>query len=191
MEAPKWAWWITGGKKRRSNTKLVGHLIRPSPDWKVPTNPVRGVLYLSCVFMLSATIYEAAFGHTFHSIRLPACSSTSIFVWRRLSSCKQYAVKHQLVFGWQMSLYTSGLLLLLVLEPASPRENHGDVAWVVSTPRSPVPASLHLLVLQLKPSLSGLRAPEYPLFAPSLLVLIQVTKRGRRGVLITPPFVGQ
>ncbi len=40
------------------------------------------------------------------------------------------------------------------VEPASPR--HGDVLWVGSTPRSPVPTSLHLLVLQLKPSLSGL-----------------------------------
>ncbi len=29
------------------------------------------------------------------------------------------------------------------VEPASPRENHGDVSWVVSTPRSPAPASLH------------------------------------------------
>ncbi len=38
-------------------------------------------------------------------------------------------------------------------------ENHGDVSWVVSTPRSPVPASLHLLALQLKLFLHGLRAP--------------------------------
>ncbi len=36
------------------------------------------------------------------------------------------------------------------VEPASPRENHGDVSWVVSTPRSPAPAPLHLLALQLK-----------------------------------------
>ncbi len=48
-----------------------------------------------------------------------------------------------------------------------------DVSWVVSTPRSPVPVSLHLLALQLKSSLSGLRAPEHPLFTPSLLVLIE------------------
>ncbi len=40
---------------------------------------------------------------------------------------------------------------LLVLEPASPREKHGDASWIGSTPRSPVPASLHLLALQLKP----------------------------------------
>ncbi len=31
------------------------------------------------------------------------------------------------------------------IHPASPMENHGDVSWVVSTPRSPVPVSLHLL----------------------------------------------
>ncbi len=31
---------------------------------------------------------------------------------------------------------------------------------------SPVPVSLHLLSLQLKPSLSGLRTPEHPLFTP-------------------------
>ncbi len=66
---------------------------------------------------------------------------------------------------------------LLVLEPASPREKHGDVSWVGSTLRYPVPASLHLLALwQLKPSLSGLSAPELPLFTPSLSVLIQVTQ---------------
>ncbi len=39
------------------------------------------------------------------------------------------------------------------IEPTSPRENHGDVSWVVNTPRSLVPTSLHLLALQLKPSL--------------------------------------
>ncbi len=37
----------------------------------------------------------------------------------------------------------------------------GDVSLVVGTPRPPVPASLHLVALQLKPSLSGLRAPEH------------------------------
>ncbi len=74
------------------------------------------------------------------------------------------------------------MLFLLVIEvdPASPRENHCDVSWVVSTPRPPVPASLHLLALQLKPNLSGLRAPEHPIFTPRppLLVLIQVTQWG-------------
>ncbi len=69
-----------------------------------------------------------------------------------------------------------------------------NVSWVDSTPRSPVPTSLHLLALHLKPSLPGLRAPEHPLFTPSPLILIQVKWRGHkgycRGVLITPPFVG-
>ncbi len=41
------------------------------------------------------------------------------------------------------------------VELASPRVKHGDVLWVVSTPRPPVPASLHLLALQIKPSVSG------------------------------------
>ncbi len=67
------------------------------------------------------------------------------------------------------------------VDSASSRKTHGDVSWVVSTPRSPIPASLHLLALQLKPSLSGLRAPQHPLFTPSLLVLIQVTRRGLKG----------
>ncbi len=78
------------------------------------------------------------------------------------------------------------------VEPESPRENH-CVSWVVSTLRSPVPASLQLLALQLKPSLSGLRAPEHPLFTSSLLVFNPGDARDRnligRGVLITPPFV--
>ncbi len=55
------------------------------------------------------------------------------------------------------------LLLIRVLVAASPREKTGDILWIVSTPRSPVPA------LQLKPNLSGLRAPEHPLFILSLL----------------------
>ncbi len=38
-----------------------------------------------------------------------------------------------------------------------------DVVWEGSITRSPVPASLHSLVLQVKPSL---RAPECPLFKP-------------------------
>ncbi len=38
------------------------------------------------------------------------------------------------------------------LEAASPKEKHGDVSTVISAPRPPVPASLHLLDLQLKPS---------------------------------------
>ncbi len=57
--------------------------------------------------------------------------------------------------------------------------------------------SLHLLALLLKPSLSGLRAPDHLLFTPFLLVVIQVTRRGRkersligRGVLTTLPLVG-
>ncbi len=66
------------------------------------------------------------------------------------------------------------------VEPASPKRNHGDVSWVVSTSSSQIPASLHLLALLLKLSLSGLRAPEHPLFTPSLLVLIQVTRRERK-----------
>ncbi len=36
------------------------------------------------------------------------------------------------------------------------------VSLVVSTPRSPFPALLHLLALQLKPSLSGLSSPGRP-----------------------------
>ncbi len=80
-------------------------------------------------------------------------------------------------------------LTYLYLRPASPRENH-DVSWVASTPRSPVPAPLHLLALPLKPSLSGLRAPEHTLpfgFNPgdardkSLI--------GRGVLLTTPAFV--
>ncbi len=63
----------------------------------------------------------------------------------------------------------------------SPGENHSDVLLVARTPRSEVPASLRLVALQLKPSLSGLRATNHPLFTPSLLVLIQVTRRGRKG----------
>ncbi len=39
------------------------------------------------------------------------------------------------------------------VEPASPRQNHGDASWVISTPSSSVPVSLHYLALQLKPSL--------------------------------------
>ncbi len=65
---------------------------------------------------------------------------------------------------------------------ASPRETHGNVSWVVSTPRSPAPASLHLLALQIKPRLPDLRVPDRPLFTPSLLVLIQLTRRGRKGL---------
>ncbi len=48
------------------------------------------------------------------------------------------------------------------VEPKSP----SDVSWAVSTPKSPVPASLHLLTLLL--------------FTSSLFVLIQVTQRGRK-----------
>ncbi len=43
--------------------------------------------------------------------------------------------------------------VLSALYAASPKENNGDVSWVIRTPWSPVPVSLHLLALQLKPSL--------------------------------------
>ncbi len=39
----------------------------------------------------------------------------------------------------------------------------GGVSWVSSISRSPIPASLHLVALQLKPSMPGLRPPERPL----------------------------
>ncbi len=69
------------------------------------------------------------------------------------------------------------------------RHHHiGDVSWVFSTPRPPIPGSLHLLGLQLKPSLSGLRAPEHPRFTPSLSVLIQIGTQGARGVLVITLF---
>ncbi len=54
-------------------------------------------------------------------------------------------------------------------------ELHADNSWVGNTARSPVPASPQLLALQLKPGLSGLRAPGRPLYTLSRLVLIQVT----------------
>ncbi len=82
------------------------------------------------------------------------------------------------------------------VEPASPRAKHGDVSWVVNTPRSSVPTSLHLLALQLKLTMPGLRAPARPLFTLSFLVLIRMIRRGRkeywsligRDVLITQFF---
>ncbi len=55
------------------------------------------------------------------------------------------------------------------------------VSRVGSTLRSPVPASLHLLALQLMPSLFGLWAPERPLFTHTLLGFIHATQRGRKG----------
>ncbi len=66
------------------------------------------------------------------------------------------------------------------VEQATPKDKRGDVSCVVSTPRSPDPAPLHLLALQIKPSLAGLRAPKHPVFTLSLLVLIQVMRRGRK-----------
>ncbi len=41
-----------------------------------------------------------------------------------------------------------------------------DASWVVSIPRPPGPVSLEWLALRLKPSWSGFRAPERPLFIP-------------------------
>ncbi len=38
------------------------------------------------------------------------------------------------------------LRFLACLEAASPREKHGDVSWVVSTLRSPVPVSLYAVI---------------------------------------------
>ncbi len=73
-------------------------------------------------------------------------------------------------------------LALLILEPASLREELDDVSWVVSTPRSPVTASLHLLALQLKPSLCGLRAPEHPFFTPFIFGLNPGDALGTQGV---------
>ncbi len=92
-------------------------------------------------------------------------------------------VIHLRSVGNLLSMAISGVTLLfinLVVEATSPWARCSVVSWVVSSPRSPVSASLHLLALQLKPSLSGLRAPEHPPFSPSLLVLIQVTRWERK-----------
>ncbi len=72
----------------------------------------------------------------------------------------------------------------------------GLVSWIVSTSRSPVPASMHLLALQLKPSWpvqvesAGASALHILPFG-----LNPGDARDRsligRGVLITPPFVGR
>ncbi len=96
-------------------------------------------------------------------------------------------IRHPLPHNTPSTSHRLAAILYLYLleagrvEPPSSRESHGDVSWVVSTPRSPIPALLHSLALQLKPCLSGSRAPEHPLFTPSLLVLIQVARRGRKG----------
>ncbi len=70
-----------------------------------------------------------------------------------------------------------------------------DVSWVGSSPRSPVPASLHLSALQLKWNLSGMSAAERPHFTPSVLFFDPGNAKDRsmigRGVFTTPPFVGQ
>ncbi len=97
------------------------------------------------------------------------------------NGCQSQLCVFSLIYRWLVLTCNWVGIYPMCVEPASPRENHGDVSWVVSTPRSPVSASLHLLALQLKPSLPGLRAPEHPLFTFSLLVLIQVTRRGRKG----------
>ncbi len=61
-----------------------------------------------------------------------------------------------------------------------------DVSWVPSAARSSVPASLHLLVLQLKPSFPCLRARALPFgFDPGDATGTQEIG----GVLATPPFV--
>ncbi len=83
--------------------------------------------------------------------------------------------------NWYLPTCTYGSIHSGWVEPASQRAKHYDVSWAVSTPRSPVPASLHLLALQLKPSLSGLGAPKHPFFPPSILVLIQMMRRGCNG----------
>ncbi len=67
------------------------------------------------------------------------------------------------------------------------------------SPRSPAPASLHLLALQLRPSLLDLRAPEHQLFTPLPSGFnpgeATIGRRGMsmigRGVPIAPPFGGQ
>ncbi len=93
-----------------------------------------------------------------------------------LSSCNVIIVPY-LLLVLEAALSSMGRV-----EPGSPRAKLGDVSWVVSTLRSSVLASLHYLVLQLKPNRSGLRAPERPLFTPYHLVLIQVARRGPRGL---------
>ncbi len=50
------------------------------------------------------------------------------------------------------------------------------------TLRSPVPASLPLLALQLRPNLSGLRVLEYSLFTPSLSVFNPGDATGTQGI---------
>ncbi len=66
--------------------------------------------------------------------------------------------------------FASYLLVLAAAFTLIELSRRGDASWVVSTPRSPVPAWLYLLAVQLKPSLPGLSAPERPLFTPSHLV---------------------
>ncbi len=67
-----------------------------------------------------------------------------------------------IICSWIVLTFTCGGIHPGRVEPASPM--HDDVSWVGSTPRSPIPASLHLLAMQLKPSVSSLWAPEHPLF---------------------------
>ncbi len=95
----------------------------------------------------------------------------------RVASVRPFAVSQMVsqrdlavaYFAYQYLLCACGCIRPGRVVPASPR--HGDESWVGSTPMSPVPASLHLLALQLKPSLSGLCAPERPLFTPPLFLV--------------------
>ncbi len=83
----------------------------------------------------------------------------------------------------------------LVLEPASPRENYGDVSWVVSSPRCPSPgvAAFIGFAAQAKPARFESAG------ASALHTLTFVFNPGDArdrslidiDVLITLPFVGQ
>ncbi len=118
----------------------------------------------------------------------------SVIVW---SDYAKRLYKRKTIFAYNAELLTCtcGDIHPGWVESASPMGNHCDISWVVSTPRSPVPASLRLMALQVL----GLRASECPLFThPPCWFYSRWRDDGDardrsligRCVLTAPPFVG-
>ncbi len=145
-------------------------------------------------------VREAGSAHSSSHHRL--CGRWRSITWPLESACRFVVVTLPVIrhaFVTKMYLcFTWGSIHLWGVTPASPREKHGDVSWAVGTPWSPVPASLHLLALQLKSSWAC-PVRERRSVRPSHLPPFWFWSSWRggdardrcligRGVLITPPF---
>ncbi len=190
--------------------KVMQEWVLPAIDGWLVGEGVTTCVTLNCCSPPSVFRAERILGNRFCGVSSPKilqieistliANLNSTFVWNT-AGCAVHchgtiftkSLAHVLIPG-SRSTVKPILLALVMAFTRGGLSPHGTGSRVVRTTISPVPVLLYWLTIELNPSLSGLRAPERPLFTHPRFGFNPGDARDRsflsRCVLNTLPFVG-